>query len=159
MPICLWVNYSKLFKSISRITQMSLFTHLDSFLPISPPATVQNHLFWMHGQPASPCRASTHFSFYRQSLWSTPWGPSGPDPSTISWATRRLTQLSLLLPYCACLDWGSQIQQWHMSNMYILCKIVYLFSCFLLTPNTILFLILQKGQTLRNEAIYTAKSS
>lgn len=36
-----------------------------------------------------------HTSPFRQSLWSTPWGPSGPDPSTISWATRRLSQLSL----------------------------------------------------------------
>ena len=158
MPIRLWVNYSKLFKSISRITQMSLFTHLNSFLPISPSATVQNHLFWVHGQPASPCRASTHF-FYRQSLWSTPWGPSGPDPSTISWATRRLSQLSLLFPTLCMPPWGSHIQQWHISNIYILCKIVYLFSCFLLTQNTILFLILQKEQTVRNWAIYTTKST
>lgn len=102
MPICLWLNYSKLFKSITRMTQMSLFTHLDSFLPINTPATVQNHLFWKHGQSASPCGASTHF-FYSQSLRSTPRGPSGPAPSTISWATRRLSQLSLLLLPCACL--------------------------------------------------------
>ena len=61
MPICSWHKYSKLFKSITRMTQMSLFTHLDSFLPISTPATVLNHLFWMHGQSASPCGAFTHF--------------------------------------------------------------------------------------------------
>ena len=156
MPIHLWLNYSKLFKSITRMTQMSLFTHLDSFLPISPPATVQNHLFWMHGQPASPCRASAHFSFHRQ---PTPQGPSGPAPSIISWATRRLSQLSLLLPLLCMPPWGPHIQQLHISNIYTLCKIVYLFSCFLLTQNTILFLILQKEQTVRNWAIYTTKST
>ena len=132
MPIRLWLNYSKLFKSITRMTQMSLFTHLDSFLPISPPATVQNHLFWMHGQPASPCGASTHFSFYSQSLRSTPQEPSGSAPSTIFWATRRLSQLSLLLPLLCMPPWGPHIQQWHISNIYILCKIFCFHAFFLL---------------------------
>ena len=150
MPIRLWLSYSKLFKSITRMTQMPLFTHLDSFQPISPPATVQNHLFWMHGQPASPCGASTHFSFYSQSLRSTPRGPSGSAPSTIFWATRRLSQLSLLLPLLCIPPWGPHIQQLLTSKVYILCKIFYLFSCFILTQNTILFFILQKEQTLRN---------
>ena len=150
MPICLWLNYSKLFKSITRMTQMSFFTHLDYFLPIIPPAIVENHLFWMHGQPASPCRTSTHFSFYSQSLQSTPWGHSGPASSTISWATRRLSQLCFLLPLLCMPPWGPHIQQWHISSIYILCKIFYFLSCFLLTQNTILLFILQKEQTVRN---------
>ena len=141
MPIRLWVNYSKLFKSISRITQMSLFTHLNSFLPISPPATVQNHLFWMHGQPASPCRASTHFSFQTVPVVNS-LGTlrSRPEYYLLSY---KETQSTLPL-------WGSHIQQWHISNIYILCKIVYLFSCFLLAQNTILLLILQKEQIVGN---------
>lgn len=126
MPIRLWLSYSKLFKSITRMTQMPLFTHLDSFQPISPPATVQNHLFWMHGQPATPCRASTHFSFYSQSLWSTPWGPSGPAPSTISWATRNSVNSPSCSPYCACLH-GDPIYNNGMHQIFTYCAKYFVF--------------------------------
>ena len=136
MPIHLWLNYSKLFKSITRMTQMSLFTHLDSFLPISPPATVQNQLFWMHGQPASPCRASAHF-FHRQ---STPQGPSGPAPSIISWATRRLSQLSLLLLLLCMPPWHTYttiayIEYLHIVQNSLLVFMLSFYSEYYITPH------------------------
>ena len=149
MPICLWLNFSKLFKSITRMTQMSLFTHLDSFLPISPLPQLQSRT------TCSGCMVNLqlhaehpHTSPFTASPCDQLLGDPQVLPRVLSPELQETQSTLPLAPLTVHASMGTPYTTMaYIKYLHIVQNI--LFSCFLLTQNTILLFILQKERTVR----------
>ena len=127
MPICLWLNYSKLFKSITRMIQMSLFTHLDSFLPISPQPQLQSRT------TCSGCMVNLqlHAEHPHTSFTASPCDQLLGDPQVLPRVLSPKLQGDSVnspscSPYCACLH-GDPIYNNGIYQIFTYCAKYFVF--------------------------------